>query len=141
MPKYSSRVEDYLKTVLSLTHEKGYAKGSDLAKRLCVKPPSVTEMVQKLQELGLVKHEKYGGVVLTEKGRRIAQLVKKKQETIKQLFDLMLVSEGVAKRDSCKLEHQLSPETLENLRLFLKFLEEKGHYPKLKKGFERFRHA
>jgi len=141
MPKYSNRAEDYLKAIMLLTQEKGYVKGSDLAKNLGVKPPSVTEMVQKLQESGLVKHEKYGGLVLTENGKRIARLVKEKQETVRRLFDLMLVPAEAAKKDSCKLEHQLSPETLGTLQLFLRFLEERGHRQKLKEEFERFRCA
>ena len=141
MPNYSSRVEDYLKAILTISQKKGYVRTKDLSKELGVKPPSVTEMLGKLAKQALVRYEKYGGVELTDRGKRIAKLVKRRQETVERLFELMLVPERAAREDSCKLEHQLSPETLDQLRLFLKFLEENGTYSKMKQDFRNFRES
>lgn len=139
MSGYSSRAEDYLKSVLLLSKGKGYARTSEVARELGVKPPSVTGMLKKLKDKGLLEHESYGGIKLTAKGRRVAEKVREKQETIRAFLNLILVPKGAAKRDSCKLEHQLSPETMRNLELFLKFLEEKGLYHELKTSFQKFR--
>ncbi len=141
MPKYSSRVEDYLKTILLIFQEKGYVRTKDLAARLRVKPPSVTEMLHKLAERKLILYKQYEGVKLTTKGLRAARLVRKRQEVLENLFRLMSVSEKTTHLDSCKLEHQLSCETLEALQSFLRFLEDKGLYEKLQNDFKKIRSA
>lgn len=64
--------EDYLKQIF-LLGERGDSVGTQtLAVRLGVRPASVTGMVQRLAELGLVDHRRYRGVSLTESGRRVA---------------------------------------------------------------------
>lgn len=74
MPAHTQAVEDYLKAVhdLGAGPDAGRVTTSALAERLGVAAASVTGMVKKLASLGLVEHVPYGGVVLTEAGRRIA---------------------------------------------------------------------
>lgn len=67
----SPAIEDYLKAIYALGREEAVATTA-LAERLEVSPASVTGMVKKLAGLGLLEHEPYRGVVLTEPGRRIA---------------------------------------------------------------------
>ncbi len=64
--------EDYLKQIFLLGDGGGAVSTRDLALRLDVRPASVTGMVQRLAEQGLVRHEPYRGVRLTEDGRRVA---------------------------------------------------------------------
>ncbi len=72
-PPLSEAQEDYLKQLLLLEESLGNpVPTSSLAGRLGVKPPSVTEMLKKLQALGLVEHLPYRGARLTEAGRRVA---------------------------------------------------------------------
>src|SRR2546421_11672197 len=69
----SAHVEDYAKAVYALEARRGAAVATtDLAERLGVSPGSVSGMVRKLSELGLVEHERYHGVKLTDEGRRLA---------------------------------------------------------------------
>jgi DtxR family transcriptional regulator, Mn-dependent transcriptional regulator len=69
----SPHVQDYAKAVYALESRKGGAVSTtDLAERLEVTPGSVSAMVRKLAELGLVEHEPYRGVRLTEHGREVA---------------------------------------------------------------------
>ncbi|HEX8386359.1 MAG TPA: metal-dependent transcriptional regulator [Rubricoccaceae bacterium] len=74
MPAHTQAVEDYLKAVydLGVGPEPGRVTTSALAERLGVAAASVTGMVKKLAAGGLVEHVPYGGVVLTDAGRRIA---------------------------------------------------------------------
>ena len=74
MPVHTQAVEDYLKAVFDLDARAGGGRvtTSALAERLGVAAASVTGMVKKLAGLNLVEHVPYGGVVLTEAGRRIA---------------------------------------------------------------------
>lgn len=64
--------EDYLKQILLLENGGGSVGTKSLADRLGVRPASVTGMVRKLSQLGLVEHRRYRGVQLTEAGRRVA---------------------------------------------------------------------
>jgi len=69
----SPHVQDYAKAVYALEARQGAAVATnDLAERLGVTPGSVSGMVRKLSELGLVEHERYHGVRLTDHGRRVA---------------------------------------------------------------------
>ncbi|ABE51739.1 metal-dependent transcriptional regulator [Methanococcoides burtonii] len=66
----SRKAEDYLEAILNITNDKGYARIKDVAVSLDLRPPNVTEMVQKLDSLGYVVCRRYEGVTLTGKGRR-----------------------------------------------------------------------
>src|SRR3977135_1995341 len=69
----SASVQDYAKAVYALeVREGGAVSTNHLAERLGVTPGSVSAMVRKLSEVGLLEHEPYRGVRLTEDGRRVA---------------------------------------------------------------------
>src|SRR6266852_2364501 len=71
-PPLTRSVEDYLKTIYHLSDQGGFASTSDIASRLAVAPPSVSGMVKRLSEAGLIEHVPYRGVQLTSQGRRAA---------------------------------------------------------------------
>jgi DtxR family Mn-dependent transcriptional regulator len=69
----SEAIEDYAKAIYSLARRgDGTATTNDLAERLGVTPGSVSAMVKKLDERGLVEHVPYRGVALTSEGERVA---------------------------------------------------------------------
>lgn len=70
--RLSPSVEDYLKTVFALTRRDDVASTSALAESLGVQPSSVTGMVKRLAEEGLLEHIPYRGVHLAPRGRREA---------------------------------------------------------------------
>ena len=71
-PPLTRSVEDYLKSVFHLTSQGGFATTSDIAEMLQVAPPSVSGMMKRLSETGLIEHVPYRGVQLTPQGRRAA---------------------------------------------------------------------
>ena len=71
-PDLSRSIEDYLKTIYKLELEAESAQTSAIAEALSIAPPSVSGMVKRLAEVGLVEHTPYRGVQLTETGRRQA---------------------------------------------------------------------
>jgi DtxR family Mn-dependent transcriptional regulator len=115
----SESKEDYLEAIYTLIKSKGVARTGDISKMLKIKPPSVTEMLQKLHEEGLVVYEKYKGVTLTPKGERIAMNIKKRHNILTQFLISLGVSKEIAERDACKIEHVLHPETMERLEKFI----------------------
>jgi DtxR family Mn-dependent transcriptional regulator len=68
----SEAQEDYLKQIFLLADAGGPVSTQALAERLGVRPASVTGMVGRLAQLGLVNHERYHGTRLTEQGLRVA---------------------------------------------------------------------
>jgi len=112
----SHHVQDYAKAVYALEARRGAAVSTnDLADRLGVTPGSVSGMVRKLSDLGLVEHEPYRGVRLTDQGRRVALEVLRHH----RLIELFLAEELGMPWDRVHaeaevLEHVLS-EDLERL--------------------------
>jgi DtxR family Mn-dependent transcriptional regulator len=70
--EFSSAVEDYAKAIYALQEDDCQVGITAIAQRLSVTPASASGMVRKLDELGLVTHERYRGVRLTESGTRLA---------------------------------------------------------------------
>src|SRR3954471_9549708 len=68
----TAAVQDYAKAIYTLESGGGAASTTALAALLEGRPASVSGMLRKLSELGLVEHERYRGVRLTERGRRVA---------------------------------------------------------------------
>ncbi len=68
----SAAVQDYAKAIYALEARAGLASTTALAERLNVRPASVSGMLPKLSALGLIVHQPYRGVRLTESGRRVA---------------------------------------------------------------------
>lgn len=64
-------MEDYIEQIYMLIEEKGYARVSDIAEALAVHPSSVTKMVQKLDKDEYLIYEKYRGLILTPKGKKL----------------------------------------------------------------------
>jgi DtxR family Mn-dependent transcriptional regulator len=108
---FSSAVEDYAKAIYSLQDGEGNVGISALAQRLEVTPASASAMVRKLAELGLVTHERYRGVRLTEAGTRLA-LEMVRHHRLLELF--LAESLGVpwdrVHQEAEVLEHVLSDE-------------------------------
>jgi len=71
-PELSEAQEDYLKQIFLLGGDGDRVSTQALARKLRVKPASVTEMVGRLAQLDLVEHAPYHGVRLTDAGRRVA---------------------------------------------------------------------
>jgi len=130
--------EDYLKAILSITENKGFARTKDVAKALGVRPATTVEMLKKLEQKGLIKREHYGPTVLTEKGTNIAKVTLKKNKVLFDFFKMILVPEEDAIRDACDMEHSLSKVTNEQLIKFMEFLSHEGFFEVWEKKFKEY---
>jgi Mn-dependent DtxR family transcriptional regulator len=124
MPKSPSQsAEDYLERIHELIEQKGYARVVDIASSLRVRQASVTAMVQKLGEAGYLNYEKYRGLVLTDKGREVAQKIRSRHATLSRFFSLFGLGAETQRQDIEGIEHHLSPETVEVLEDLAQFFE------------------
>jgi DtxR family Mn-dependent transcriptional regulator len=109
-------IEDYLKAIYQLQYEEpeaGAVTGQRIAERLRVASPSVTNMVKRLSELGLVQHERYRGVALSDEGERIAlEVVRHHRLLERYLVEALGFRWDEVHEEAERLEHHIS-EALE----------------------------
>ena len=132
--KLSQSLEDYLEMVHMLRLANGIARVKDIAAALSVKMPSVAKAILELKKLGLVTQEPYSGVELTEAGRKAAADVLNRHILLKGFLIRLGVSEAIADKDACSMEHILSAETLSTIEDFRKQGSEGVVAKKVKKG-------
>lgn len=111
--------EDYVQDIAAIISKKGYARVTDIARELEVKPASVTSMLNKLKERGLVKYEKHAPVFLTVQGQEIASKVQQKHSIFEKFLVTIGVPKHLAKRDALKIEHNVHPETIRRMQAFI----------------------
>ncbi|MHA3772038.1 transcriptional regulator MntR [Verrucomicrobiota bacterium sgz303538] len=108
----SSAVEDYLEQILELINTKGYARVVDIAERLKISQASVTNMVQRLDADGLLKYEKYRGLVLTTAGEELAKNITRRHQLLTDFLKLLGLDDQTIYHDVEGMEHHISPPTL-----------------------------
>jgi Mn-dependent DtxR family transcriptional regulator len=108
----SAAVEDYLERILELINSKGYARIVDIASALKISQASVTNMVQRLDAEGLLKYEKYRGLVLTPAGARLAHKIARRHRLLTDFLNLLGLDKQVIHHDVEGMEHHISTPTL-----------------------------
>src|ERR1700731_222831 len=124
----STAVEDYLEQILDLINTKGYARVADIAQGLKISQASVTNMVQRLDAEGLLKYEKYRGLVLTTAGETLARNITRRHQLLTDFLKLLGVVERVIEHDVEGMEHHISPQTLHAIEALVSELKQ---HPKL----------
>jgi DtxR family Mn-dependent transcriptional regulator len=120
----TASMEDYLEAVAMLRGKGKVVKVSQISRKLKVKMPSVTSALKKLSEQGLVEHEKYGHIKLTPEGDAVARDVIRRHEALTRFFvQALSIDRQTAEEDACKIEHVISPLSLERVIKFIEFLE------------------
>ena len=127
--------EDYLEVIAELVELKGYATTLDISRFMNVSPPSVTKMLQKLDEKKYLEYEKYHGINLTDIGKQVADTIRRKHSTLLEFFEILNVGKGIANQDTEGLEHHLNDKTIRQIKKFITFLKSN---PKIIKKFHEF---
>ena len=127
MSALTEGLEDYLEVMLLEEKERRFVRTKDVAKRLGVTSPSVNAAVRELGSLGLVKHESYGHIELTPKGRKKAELIYSRHRTLYQFFAHTLrLPAAVSEASACGAEHHLDADAVKKLTKLLDFLGKKA---------------
>lgn len=117
----SASLEDYLEVILHLSDQSDGAKISDIAQRLDIAKPSVSQAIAVLKADGFVSQQPYGPVQLTDKGWVRAKQIWHKHQIIRDYFiEILKVSPEIADRDACMIEHLISEESFEKMEARLK---------------------
>ncbi len=116
-------MEDYVEAIFSLSEEKRYVRVKDIAKRLGVKMPTVTSMLKTLSKRGLINYEKYEYLELTDRGSGVGREINRRHHVLRSfLTDILKIDFGKADEEACKMEHAVSPSTLDSLIDFMEFI-------------------
>jgi len=138
--KISSKAEDYLRGIYEIVARKGFVRIKDIARELEVKPPTVVEMMKKLDAKELVIYEKYSGITLTDRGREIAEIIEKRHETFREFLQILLVPKDIALKDAHILEHELHSKTILQFSRFVDFITKYSERPMfMKRWLEEFK--
>ena len=116
----SRSVEDYLKAIYHLSLDGQPATTSQIAEMLEVAPPSVSGMVKRLSEQGLLEHVPYRGVELTEQGRRAALRMVRRHRIIEAYLVARLgYTWDRVHEEAERLEHAVSDTLIERMAIAL----------------------
>jgi DtxR family Mn-dependent transcriptional regulator len=117
----------------------GWARVSDIARRLGITRGSVSINLRALKKRGLVATDEHRMVKLSPKGQKVAQGVKARKATLMAFLTGVLgVPTEQAEIDSCKIEHLISQSTSERLRHYMRLHASKGAVARLRsRGFDR----
>lgn len=115
----SETAEDYVEAIAEIiAQQDGSCRVVDLARRFEVSHVTVTRILARLQERGLVHTERYRPVVLTAKGKRLAAESSRRHQIVYRFLLAIGVDEHTAAIDAEGIEHHVSPETLARLEEF-----------------------
>ncbi|WP_144461089.1 transcriptional regulator MntR [Siminovitchia fortis] len=117
-------MEDYIEQIYLLISNKGYARVSDIAEALEVHPSSVTKMVQKLDRESYLHYERYRGLVLTAKGKKIGKRLVDRHDLLERFLMIIGVDEDNIYADVEGIEHHLSWNSIDRIGDLVQYFEE-----------------
>tara|TARA_B110000014_G_scaffold261594_1_gene253622 strand:- start:1682 stop:2341 length:660 start_codon:yes stop_codon:yes gene_type:complete len=120
MDALSESAEMMIKNINQLAADEKRVRTSDLALKTELKPATVTEMIQRLGDLGLVDYEPYHGVHLTKQGQHVADVIEHRFNILERFLTEILGVEGEeASEVACRMEHVLTRDVEHKLTTFL----------------------
>lgn len=119
-------MEDYLERIYKLIDEKGYARVSDIAEGLEVHPSSVTKMIQKLDKDNYLIYEKYRGLVLTNKGKKMGKRLVDRHQLLETFLTTIGVQDDNIYRDVEGIEHHLSWDSITCIETLVEYFKRDG---------------
>lgn len=108
--------EMYLETILVLKNKYGYVRSIDIAKEMNYSKPSVSRAVALLKTDGYIENDPHGMILLTDKGREIAEKIYDRHKTLTKYLVWLGVDEETAQHDACKIEHVISQKSFDKIK-------------------------
>jgi len=116
-------MEDYLERIYLLIDEKGYARVSDIAEGLEVHPSSVTKMIQKLDKDNYLIYEKYRGLIMTPKGKKMGKRLVDRHQMLEEFLNVIGVQEENIYADVEGIEHHLSWDSITCIEALIEYFK------------------
>lgn len=134
--------EHYLRTILELREERGYARVVDIATRLGLTKGSVSVALAQLEERGLLRFDSAHFPVLTSSGKRLALDVRGRfQIVLAFLTDILGVPAEQAAAEACRWEHVISHDVADRVLDLVRFTRDAGTQRELLEAFRHYRRS
>ncbi len=111
--------EMYLETIYVLSQNHANVRAVDIGAELGYSRPSVSRAMRVLKDEGLVKTDDYGFVVLTEAGKVLAKRIYERHTVLTEALKYIGVDDKIASEDACRVEHYISDETFDAIKVFM----------------------
>lgn len=119
----SESLENYLEVILDLERTQKVARAKVIAERLHIQPGSVTGALKNLGEKGYIHYEPYSYITLTTKGRRRAEEITYRHQTLNNfLLNVLQIDPTTAEETACRMEHAIDKKTIDQLVRFIDFI-------------------
>lgn len=118
--------ENYLETILILSHRGNPIRSIDIANELDYSKPSISIAMKKLSAAGQITVDAGGYITLTAKGQELAQKIYDRHVLISDWLIALGVDRETAVNDACKMEHDISERS---------FIAIQNHITEWKRGF------
>ena len=118
--KIQESAENYLETILVISHKKGMVRSIDIVNELEFSKPSVSVAMKNLRENGYIEMDKDGYIMLLDKGREIAEKIYERHTTLSKYLVALGVDPVVAAEEACRIEHVISAESFEAIKNHIK---------------------
>ena len=108
--------ENYLETILVLSHKLPVVRSVDIATELNFKKSSISIAMKNLREKNYITVTDAGFIYLTDSGKEIAEMVFERHEVLTKWLVSLGVPEDIASEDACKIEHVISKQSFEAIK-------------------------
>lgn len=115
--KIQESAENYLETILMLKNRIGQVRSIDIVNELNFSKPSVSNAMKQFRENGYVTIDKKGFITLTESGLEIAERIYERHSLLTEWLVALGVSKETALEDACRIEHHISQESFEKIKV------------------------
>lgn len=112
--------ENYLETILMLYQAKGAVRSIDIVNALQFSKPSVSVAMKNFRENGYIHMDTDGYITLTDAGQEIAERIYERHQLLTEILIRLGVDEETAKNDACRIEHDLSDQTFEKIKDYVR---------------------
>ncbi len=114
--KTNESSENYLETILILSHKNPVVRSVDIATELGFKKSSVSVAMKNLREGGYITVTREGFIYLTDTGREVAEMIYERHELLSAWLIRLGVDAQTATEDACRIEHVISKESFEAVK-------------------------
>lgn len=118
--KMNESAENYLETILILSKSHPVVRAVDIATELGFKKSSVSVAMKHLRESNHITTTKEGFIYLTESGREIAEMIYERHELLSSWLISLGVDKKIATEDACRIEHDISKESFEAIKQYIR---------------------
>ena len=124
--KIQESAENYLECILMLQTKNGQVRSIDIATQLGFSKPSVSVAMKQLRQGGYIEVDTQNLITLTPSGTEIAERIYERHKTVADILIKLGVGEETAYEDACKVEHDLSEESFQAIKLLYLQIGEKN---------------